>query len=161
MTQLVALPYLLAEEHQGTESAREPVAAPGPVRSWLSGGVCAALLVGAVTLGTVQPAETVPLEVQTVTPQLRAQASMARLGTREETSAVSTASSVAQLRSQAALTWEQLGRLFGVSRRAVHLWASGKRMNAHNVELLRELQRLIAWTWSTPRAAASVAVHRG
>ena len=34
------------------------------------------------------------------------------------------------------LTWEQLGGLFGVSRRAVHNWASGSRLSAGNAEVL-------------------------
>ena len=28
------------------------------------------------------------------------------------------------------LTWDELGQLFGVSRRSVHFWASGRPMNA-------------------------------
>ncbi|MDR1448721.1 MAG: hypothetical protein LBI84_00695 [Propionibacteriaceae bacterium] len=40
------------------------------------------------------------------------------------------------------LTWDQLGRLFGVSRRTVHLWASGSRLNATNAEALAEVERL-------------------
>lgn len=43
------------------------------------------------------------------------------------------------LHDNSGLTWEQLGRLFGVSRRAVHLWASGGRMNASNATTLHEL----------------------
>lgn len=42
------------------------------------------------------------------------------------------------------LTWEQLGRVFGVSRRAVHLWAAGGRMNASNAEMLARLVSLLA-----------------
>ena len=33
------------------------------------------------------------------------------------------------LKAHSGLTWEQLGKAFGVSRRAVHLWANGGRMN--------------------------------
>ncbi|GAB3439006.1 hypothetical protein GCM10027517_11920 [Phycicoccus ginsengisoli] len=36
------------------------------------------------------------------------------------------------------LTWDQLGKVMGVSRRAVHLWANGGRMNEANATLLRE-----------------------
>jgi DNA-binding transcriptional regulator YiaG len=46
------------------------------------------------------------------------------------------AESVRQLRAESGLTWDQLARLFGVSRRAVHHWASGGRMNSVNEEHL-------------------------
>lgn len=36
------------------------------------------------------------------------------------------------------LTWEQLGKVFGVSRRAVHLWATGGKINAANAALVHE-----------------------
>lgn len=35
---------------------------------------------------------------------------------------------VAELRRTSGLTWEQLARVFGVSRRTLHFWASGKPM---------------------------------
>lgn len=41
------------------------------------------------------------------------------------------------------LTWEQLGRIFGVSRRAVHMWANGSRMNSANAETLAALVRAV------------------
>lgn len=40
---------------------------------------------------------------------------------------------------ESGLTWDQLARYFGVSRRAVHLWAAGGRMSATNEELLAHL----------------------
>lgn len=47
---------------------------------------------------------------------------------------------IADLRLLSGLTWEQLGELFGVSRRSVHFWASGKPANAANEQrLLRVL----------------------
>lgn len=50
------------------------------------------------------------------------------------------ADSVKALHADSGLTWDQLARLFGVSRRAVHHWASGGRMNAVNEEQLGEIQ---------------------
>jgi len=41
------------------------------------------------------------------------------------------------------LTWEQLGRLLGVSRRAVHLWAAGGRVNSRHLELLAQLRGIV------------------
>jgi transcriptional regulator with XRE-family HTH domain len=49
-----------------------------------------------------------------------------------ESTAPLTAKAISELRRISGLTWEQLGELFGVSRRSVHFWASGKPMNADN-----------------------------
>jgi len=55
-------------------------------------------------------------------------------------SAESTRRAISELRRLSGLTWEQLAELFGVSRRSVHFWASGKPLNAANEEkLLRVL----------------------
>jgi DNA-binding transcriptional regulator YiaG len=48
---------------------------------------------------------------------------------------------IAELRRLSGLTWEQLSRLFKVSRRSLHFWASGKAMTPANEE---HLQRLLA-----------------
>jgi len=47
------------------------------------------------------------------------------------------------LHEASGLTWEQLGRVFGVSRRAVHMWATGARMNSSNAETLFALAELV------------------
>lgn len=68
-----------------------------------------------------------------------------------------TASLVRTLREESGLTWDQLGRFFGVSRRAVHLWANGGGMNSINLEhlhrLLAEVRALPASTSETRRSA--------
>lgn len=47
---------------------------------------------------------------------------------------------IASLRRLSGLTWDQLGELFGVSRRSVHFWASGKPLNpANEARLMRVL----------------------
>ncbi len=51
--------------------------------------------------------------------------------------------SIRWLHAESGLTWDQVGRVFGVSRRAVHLWATGGRMNAANAETLAELVALV------------------
>ena len=53
------------------------------------------------------------------------------------------ATRVRQLKDESGLTWDQVSRLFGVSRRSVHLWASGARMNARHDELLSYLEQVI------------------
>ncbi|MGE3166915.1 MAG: hypothetical protein AB7O52_18580 [Planctomycetota bacterium] len=51
-----------------------------------------------------------------------------------------TREAISELRRIAGLTWEQLGRLFAVSRRSVHFWASGKPLNTeHEKRLLQVL----------------------
>lgn len=56
---------------------------------------------------------------------------------------LSHADSVRWLHAESGLTWDQLGRLFGVSRRAVHFWATGGKLNATNAELLRQLTEIV------------------
>ena len=53
-----------------------------------------------------------------------------------ETGTEATRKAVSELRRISGLTWEQLAGLFGVSRRAVHFWASGKPLNATNHQRL-------------------------
>jgi hypothetical protein len=55
----------------------------------------------------------------------------------------STALLLTETHEASGLTWEQIARYFGVSRRAVHLWASGGRMTASNEELLAHLVRAV------------------
>ena len=51
-----------------------------------------------------------------------------------------TGHAVSELRRVSGLTWDQLGQLFGVSRRSIHFWASGKPLNAANeARLMRML----------------------
>lgn len=63
------------------------------------------------------------------------------IGEKLATAALSEA--VKWLHSESGLTWEQLARLFGVSRRTVHLWATGGRMNSHHFALLNEVTQII------------------
>ena len=53
------------------------------------------------------------------------------------------AESIRLLRDISGLTWEQLSRIFAVSRRSVHLWASGKSLNAPHAELLGRVLGLV------------------
>lgn len=67
------------------------------------------------------------------------------LGTDEPSKApiATPAALVRRLWNTSGLTGEQMARLFGVSRRAVHLWVSGGRMNAANHERLAHLLAVI------------------
>lgn len=56
--------------------------------------------------------------------------------TEEGLAATTTAEAVSELRSLTSFTWEQVAKLFGVSRRTVHLWAAGRKMSAPHQEQL-------------------------
>lgn len=47
------------------------------------------------------------------------------------------------LHANSGLTGDQLGRILGVSRRTVYLWATGKRVNGKNLERLTHVYRTI------------------
>jgi DNA-binding transcriptional regulator YiaG len=59
---------------------------------------------------------------------------------------------IAELRRLSGFTWDQLARLFDVSRRSLHFWASGKEMTSSNEE---HLQRLLAVVRKIDRGSAS------
>jgi len=46
---------------------------------------------------------------------------------------------LSELRRLSGLTWEQLSQVFGVSRRTLHFWASGKPLNSTNEHRLYRL----------------------
>lgn len=56
---------------------------------------------------------------------------------------VAAQSRIQMLKEQSGLTWDEFARLFGVSRRAVHSWAAGGRMNASNSARLQEVATIL------------------
>ncbi len=52
-------------------------------------------------------------------------------------------SAIGELRRLSGLTWDQIARLFNVSRRSLHFWASGKAMTSANEEHLHRLLAVI------------------
>ena len=58
-----------------------------------------------------------------------------------------------QLRKLSGLTWDQLARIFDVSRRSLHSWASGKPLSRFNEE---QLNRLLATVQYINRGSASL-----
>lgn len=67
-------------------------------------------------------------------------------------SARSVGTALGELRRLSGLTWDQLSRVFGVSRRSLHFWASGKAMAATNEE---HLQRLLVVARRIDRGSSS------
>lgn len=56
---------------------------------------------------------------------------------------LATSKAIHELRFKTGLSWDQLSRLFGVQRRSLHFWASGKPLSARNEEKLYHLLTLI------------------
>jgi transcriptional regulator with XRE-family HTH domain len=50
---------------------------------------------------------------------------------------------IVELRQLSGLSWAELARLFGVSRRALHFWVEGKPLSLDNEARLRELLRFV------------------
>ena len=72
-------------------------------------------------------------------------------GGEQEPEPLDAGAAISELRRLAGLTWQQLARVFGVARRSLHFWASGKPLNAANDERLR---RLLAVVRQADRGAA-------
>lgn len=53
------------------------------------------------------------------------------------------ANAIAELRRLSGLTWAQLARLFGVTRRSLHFWASGKPLTPANEERLNRVLAIV------------------
>ena len=70
-----------------------------------------------------------------------------------------TAEAVKRLHARSGLTWDELARAFGVSRRTVHAWASGTRLNQAHAARLSALARVIdAWAAASPEGTRA-ALH--
>lgn len=64
----------------------------------------------------------------------------------------SAGAAIGELRRLSGLTWDQLARIFDVSRRSLHFWASGKAMEPSKEE---HLQRVLAVLRTIDRGTAS------
>lgn len=60
---------------------------------------------------------------------------------------------VAELKARSGLTWTQIAQLFGVTRRAVHLWVEGGSMSTPNRERLGELHTIVSRSGQTDPSA--------
>jgi len=65
------------------------------------------------------------------------------MATPMETETEVTRRAVSDLRRISGLTWAQLAKLFGVSRRSVHFWVSGKPLNAVNHQRLMQVLNVV------------------
>lgn len=128
------------------ESQTESFVAKAARKAWLTGAIVTGAL-GTVAFTLQAPVvEPVALYWQNVEehseqPSVPTQLVEAKSAA-QKADPVDTETAIRQLHSQSGLTWDQLARLFGVSRRAVHLWAAGGRMNSRNIEFLGVLKRV-------------------
>jgi transcriptional regulator with XRE-family HTH domain len=107
--------------------------------AWFGGIVLAALSLGGTTTYSVPETANLPfshLERWTNNGILDLTFRASGVAAQEILTTRSLQESVIRLRDLSGLTWDQLAKLFGVSRRAMHLWASGGRMNSYHAELL-------------------------
>lgn len=58
----------------------------------------------------------------------------------------STDTLVREIKEISGLTWDELGRMFGVSTRAVHHWAQGGRPNSFNDRRIRRIHSIVRAT---------------
>lgn len=69
---------------------------------------------------------------------------------------ISSADQVQLLHSESGLTWAQIARIVGVSRRSVHSWAAGARISSHHLEsistLLSRVRSIVAGSAEERRA---------
>jgi DNA-binding transcriptional regulator YiaG len=130
-----------------TTLAVEPTSAAGAT-TWLSGSrpiLVGVLLAGLGTTATI-PA---PGEAQATDLYVLEHSTTAGASVFTQSSA---GAEIGELRRLTGFTWDQLAHLFGLSRRSLHFWASGKPMASSNEE---HLHRLLATVRKLDRGSAS------
>jgi len=83
----------------------------------------------------------------------------------DRNAALSTGAAIAELRRLSGLTWDQLAGIFGVGRRSVHFWASGKPLSQGHeemlVRILEEVRRSDRGSAAQNRRALTTPVEKG
>lgn len=162
MTETVASPELGSSAQWADVATVPPGPTPNPVQTlvpapkvWATGMLLAASMTTSCFVGapaaraisledyTSSPAEATAVPGLNAVQSIAPVSSRVSLASTERASELTTATLIKEMHSKSGLTWEQLSKALGVSRRSVHLWASGGRINARHVELLSELARLI------------------
>lgn len=122
---------------------------PASPRYWLAGWVISASMATCVAVGV----GTAPPAARLIVDATQSSASPVDIGNLQRQASeksvqrtapiTNTADLVRTVRSDSGLTWEQLSQILGVSRRAAHLWASGGKINARNLEMVSALGELL------------------
>lgn len=121
------------------------VATPPRPRLWVAGFLCAATLATSTFAG-VSVANATSLTEQTTAPitsDLGAEGLADSTDTRQADLPLESSGLVKMIHDESGLTWEQLSKALNVSRRSVHLWASGGRINARHSEMITRLAQLV------------------
>lgn len=128
------------------EERRSPHASKATASLFMAGLIMAGGLSG-TTIGGENPFASMIVGGRTIRGELAplpVDSSPARTATAVETVAHrSDRDEIVWIKEHSGLTWDQLGKVFGVSRRAVHMWANGGRLNETNARRLREFASII------------------
>ncbi|MFN8069901.1 MAG: hypothetical protein U0R77_14320 [Mycolicibacterium insubricum] len=128
------------------EERRYPHASKTTASLLMSGLIMTGGLFG-TTIGSETPFESMIVGGRTIRGELApllSDTSLARTAPPTEAAAPrSDRDEIAWIKEHSGLTWDQLGKVFGVSRRAVHMWANGGRLNETNARRLREFASII------------------
>jgi len=111
-------------------------------RVWISGLIMAGVTASGLAVTQVRE-EAAFLVEQTSAPMLADQYSAVAVQVQQAPIRQSTDEIVRSIHDESGFTWEQLARFLGVSRRSVHMWASGGRVNARHIEMISDLARLV------------------
>lgn len=133
-----------SEPSQANIRSFDAAAAPRP-HLWVAGLVCAATMATSTFVG-VSIANAAALTEQTTVPAASDFGTAEPADSTEEGKAdlpLGSADLVQMLHDESGLTWEQLSKALSVSRRSVHLWASGGRVNARHGEMIMRLAQLV------------------
>lgn len=128
------------------EERRRPPAAKATASLFMAGLLIAGGLSG-TTIGGENPFASKILGGRTIRGELAplpVDSPPARTAnTTEATAHRSDREEIVWIKEHSGLTWDQLGKVFGVSRRAVHMWANGGRLNEANAQRLREFASIV------------------
>lgn len=118
--------------------------APRPVATFAVSALLIAVAAGSTTSGVpLREAAPVIRPADTQIPE--------RLPESVAGATLSDAELIKSLKLESGLTWDQIARTFDVSRRSIHLWATGGRISAGNAEALQSFAALVrAVGGSTP-----------
>lgn len=114
-------------------------------RLWVAGLICAATMATSTFVG-VPPASALSLTEQTTSPitsDFGAEDSVESVDAPKADLPLDSGDLVKMIHDESGLTWEQLSKAFNVSRRSVHLWASGGRINARHSELIMRFAQVV------------------
>jgi hypothetical protein len=120
-------------------------ATPPRSRLWVAGFLCAATMATSTFVGS-SIANAASLAEQTTAPitsDFGSADPVESTDMRKADLPLESADLVKMIHDESGLTWEQLSKAFNVSRRSVHLWASGGRINARHSEMIMRLAQLV------------------